>query len=163
MILKGRESGPRVNLSALEDAVVVTASLLLVWLFLLLAMWKNLANRLSQGWARMRGSASKHKVPLLHTLPYYLAITRSSCEVKEYLSILKSRVAEVARGHRGPPPKSLDADENFKPEHTLFLSQIKICFDLRTFWRSLGKKSAFLSLIANVNRPLTFNCSLCKM
>ena len=92
MILKGRESGPRVNLSALEDAVVVTASLLLVWLFLLLAMWKNLANRLSQGWARMRGLPSKHKVPLLHTLPYYLAITRSSCEVKEYLSILKSNI-----------------------------------------------------------------------
>ena len=30
------------------------------------------------------------------------------------------RVAEVVRGHGGPPPKSLDSDENFKPEHTLF-------------------------------------------
>ena len=30
------------------------------------------------------------------------------------------RVAEVVRGHRGPPPESLDWDENFKPEHTLF-------------------------------------------
>ena len=30
------------------------------------------------------------------------------------------RVAEVVRGHGGPPPKSLDSDEYFKPEHTLF-------------------------------------------
>ena len=41
-----------------------------------------------------------------------------------------NRVAEVAREHGWHPPKSL--------------SQIKICRDLRTFWRSLGKKSAFL-------------------
>ena len=33
---------------------------------------------------------------------------------------IRTRVAEVARGHGGPPPKSLDLDENFKPEHTLF-------------------------------------------
>ena len=43
-------------------------------------------------------------------------------------------MAEVARGHGGPPPKSLDSDENFRPE------QIKICRDLRTFWISLGQK-----------------------
>ena len=82
--------------------MVVTASLLLVWLFLLLAMWKNLANRLSQGWARIRGLPSKHKVPLLHTLPYYLAITRSSCEVKEYLSILKSNINNINLLHTLP-------------------------------------------------------------
>ena len=51
------------------------------------------------------------------------------------------RVAEVAREHRWYPPKSLDPDENFKPA---ILSRIKICRDLHTFWRSLGKKSAFL-------------------
>ena len=37
-----------------------------------------------------------------------------------------SRVAEVARRHEGPPPKSLDLDEN-----------------LSTFWEYLGKKSVF--------------------
>ena len=48
-------------------------------------------------------------------------------------------MAEVAGEHGWHPPKSLDSDENFKPEHTLF------CRDLRIFfWRSLGKKSAFL-------------------
>ena len=30
-----------------------------------------------------------------------------------------NRVAEVVRGHGGPLPKSLDSNENFKPEHTL--------------------------------------------
>ena len=48
-----------------------------------------------------------------------------------------SRVPEVVRGHGGPLPKSLDSDKNFKPGHTLF------CRDLRTFWRSLGKKVPF--------------------
>ena len=35
-----------------------------------------------------------------------------------------NRVAEVARGHRGPPPKRLDSDENFKSEHTLFCREL---------------------------------------
>ena len=48
-----------------------------------------------------------------------------------------TRVSEVVRGHRGPLPKSLDSDENFKPQHTLF------CRDLRTFWKSLDKKVPF--------------------
>ena len=59
-------------------------------------------------------------------------------------TILMSRLAEVAREHGWPPPKSLDSDENFKPEHTLFCREIKICRDLRTLWKSSGKKSAFL-------------------
>ena len=49
-----------------------------------------------------------------------------------------TRVAEVAREHGWHLPKSLDSDENFKPERTLF------CRELRTFWRSLGKRRAFL-------------------
>ena len=43
------------------------------------------------------------------------------------------------REHGGPPPKSLDSDENFEPELTLFCREIKICSDLRTFWKSLDK------------------------
>ena len=38
-----------------------------------------------------------------------------------YTTLLgRTRVAEVAREHRWHPPKSLDSDENFTPEHTLF-------------------------------------------
>ena len=33
-------------------------------------------------------------------------------------------VAEVVRGHRGPPPKSLDSDENLKPEHKLICHKL---------------------------------------
>ena len=35
------------------------------------------------------------------------------------------RVAEVAREHGWHPPKSLDSDENFKPEHTLFCRELR--------------------------------------
>ena len=41
-------------------------------------------------------------------------------------------MAEVVRRHEGPSPKSLDSDENFKPQHTIFCLNIKICRDLRT-------------------------------
>ena len=37
----------------------------------------------------------------------------------------EGRVAEVAREHRWHPPKSLDSDENFKPEHTLFCRELR--------------------------------------
>ena len=47
------------------------------------------------------------------------------------------------RGHGGPPLKSLDSDENSKPKHTLFCHHIKICRDLRTFWKSSVKRSVF--------------------
>ena len=46
----------------------------------------------------------------------------------ELLQYMMDLVAEVVRGHGGPPPKSLNLDENFKPEHTLFFR------DLRTFF-----------------------------
>ena len=52
-------------------------------------------------------------------------------ELKSILTIKLSRyqgsarVAEVAREHRWHPPKSLDSDENFKPEHTLFCRELR--------------------------------------
>ena len=55
------------------------------------------------------------------------------------------RVAEVVRGHGGPPPKSLDSDENLKPEHTLFCRELRFVAIYALFWRSLSKKSALLS------------------
>ena len=53
------------------------------------------------------------------------------------LVVLVRRVAEVAREHGWHTPKSLDSDENFKPEHT----RIKICRDLHTFFLEIfGQK-----------------------
>ena len=37
---------------------------------------------------------------------------------------LMSRVAEVVRRHGGPPPKSLEPDKKFKPEHVLFCREL---------------------------------------
>ena len=54
------------------------------------------------------------------------------------------RVAEVAREHGWHPPKSLDSDKNFKPEHTLFCRELRFVAIYALFWRSLGIKSAFL-------------------
>ena len=53
-------------------------------------------------------------------------------------------MAVVAREHGWHTPKSLDSDENFKPEHTLFCPESKFVAIYALFWRSLGKKSAFL-------------------
>ena len=48
-----------------------------------------------------------------------------SSKAKKILIILHPRVAEVAREHGWHPPKSLDSDENFKPEHTLFCRKLR--------------------------------------
>ena len=34
-------------------------------------------------------------------------------------------MAEVAQEHGWHPPKTLDSDENFKPEHTLFCRELR--------------------------------------
>ena len=55
-----------------------------------------------------------------------------------------TRVVEVARTREQRPPKSLDSDENFKPEHTLFCRELRFVVIYALFFRSLGIKSAFL-------------------
>ena len=61
-------------------AMATTSSLLVVYLAVLYAMRMDFRARLARlcgGWERM----PQNETLLLHTLPYYLAITRSSCEV----------------------------------------------------------------------------------
>ena len=53
------------------------------------------------------------------------------------------RVAEVVQGHGGPPLKSLDLDENFKPEHTLHCRELRFVAIYALFLRSLSKKVPF--------------------
>ena len=61
-----------------------------------------------------------------------------------------TRVAEVAREHGWHPPKSLDSDENFKPEHTLFCRDLRfvaICTLFGDLWAKkclFGSKTVFL-------------------
>ena len=46
----------------------------------------------------------------------------SILHIRVYLTY---RVAEVVQGHGGPLPKSLDSNENFMPEHTLFGRELR--------------------------------------
>ena len=48
------------------------------------------------------------------------------------------------RGHGGPLPKSLDSDENFKPDHTLFCRKLRFVAIYAHSGDLLAKKSAFL-------------------
>ena len=50
------------------------------------------------------------------------------------------RVAEVAREHGWYPPKSLDPDENFKPEHTLFCRELRFVAIYALFLEIIGHK-----------------------
>ena len=62
----------------------------------------------------------------------------------------RTRVAEVAREHGWHPPKSLDSDENFKPEHTLFCRKLRFVAIYALFWKTwdkmcfVGEKKEFL-------------------
>ena len=54
------------------------------------------------------------------------------------------RVAEVVRRHEGSSPKSLDSDEKFKPQHTLFCRKLRFVAIYALFGDLWAKKSAFL-------------------
>ena len=56
----------------------------------------------------------------------------------------KLSVAEVVQGHGAPPPKSLDSDENFKPEHTLFCRELRFVAIYVLFGDLWAKKQYFL-------------------
>ena len=47
------------------------------------------------------------------------------------------------RGHGGPPLKSLDSDENFKPEHTLFCRELRFAAIYALFGDLWAKKCLF--------------------
>ena len=52
-------------------------------------------------------------------------------------------MAEVAREHGWHPPKSLDWDENFKPEHTLFCRKLRFVAIYALFGDLWAKKVPF--------------------
>ena len=53
------------------------------------------------------------------------------------------RVAEVARWHGGPPLKSLDSDENFKPKLTQFCRELRFVAIYTLFGDLWAKKVSF--------------------
>ena len=67
-------------------SLVASSSLLLAYLTFLIMKWGYLRSELVKGWMRrLTGKSPKEEKMLLHTLPYYLAITRSSCEVRCFI------------------------------------------------------------------------------
>ena len=84
---------------------------------------------------------------------YTAYFTKKCSEINiilEYCNIISTegalrrpRVAEVAREHRWPPPKSLDSDENFKPEHALFCRELRLVA-IYALFEDLWAKNAFL-------------------
>ena len=68
--------------SWLPYPLVASSSLLLAYLAALIMKWGYTRFKLVQEWVRiLTGKLPQEEKMLLHTLPYYLAITRSSCEV----------------------------------------------------------------------------------
>ena len=62
--------------------LIAFSSLLLTYFSALFIKLGYSRSELVQGWMRrLTGKSPKEEKMLLHTLPYYLAITRSSCEV----------------------------------------------------------------------------------
>ena len=61
----------------------------------------------------------------------------------ELLQYMMDLVAEVVRGHGGPPPKSLDLDQNFKPEHTLYCRKLRFVAIYALFGDLWAKKVPF--------------------
>ena len=56
-------------------------------------------------------------------------------------------MAEVARGHGGPQPKSFGLDENFKPEHTLFCRELRFVAIYALFLEILKKVEVIFSAV----------------
>ena len=70
--------------------------------------------------------------------------------------VLSSRVAEVAREHGWHPPKSLDSDENFKPEHTLFCRELRFVAIYALFGDLWAKKCLFGSKTVFLGQEVHF-------
>ena len=61
--------------------VIASSSLLMTYLAVLYAFHVDLLGRVLETWKKAQGQPPGEEKQILHTLPYYLAITRSSCEV----------------------------------------------------------------------------------
>ena len=65
---------------------------------------------------------------------------RICIKIQSVFLYCQSRVAEVVRGHGGPPPKSLVLDENFKLQHTLFCRKLRFVAIYALFFGDLWPK-----------------------
>ena len=67
-----------------------------------------------------------------------------------------TRVAEVAREHGWHPAKSLDSDENFKPEHKLFCRKFRFVAIYAIFGDLWARKCLFGSKTAYLGQEVHY-------
>ena len=66
-------------------------------------------------------------------------------------------------GGRGAPLKSLDSDENFKPEHTLFCRELEFVTIYALFGDLWAKKVPFLGQNSAVHHGINANLNELKL
>ena len=92
--------------------------------------------------------------PVVLKTPCHLLSNNEHTVVKKIMNVFtttwnccyerrSTRVAEVTREHGWHPPKSLDSDENFKPEHTLFCRELRFVAIYALFGDLWAKKVPF--------------------
>ena len=64
-----------------DIGMIASSSLMLLYVGFVFAKRIELFRRIAKAWRSMHGKRTTYKKPLLHTQPYYLAISRSCCEV----------------------------------------------------------------------------------
>ena len=69
--------------------MVASSSLLVAYIAVFFAFQIDLVARILQACRRAQGKPTGDEKYLLHTLPYYLAITRSSCEVILHFDVME--------------------------------------------------------------------------
>ena len=87
----------------------------------------------------------------LHLHCYWISLRKNLSQVASSQNIPEDRVAEVAREHGWHPPKSLDSDENFKPEHTLFCRELRFVAIYALFFGGYFFRGRFFLWILDIN------------
>ena len=73
----------------------------------------------------------------------YIIFCEREYKFQETVVLAGIRVAEVAQEHGWHPPKSLDSNENFNPEHTLICRKLRFVAIYALFGDLRAKKVPF--------------------
>ena len=82
MLHSGAESGPLDLPELCLYGMITFSSLLMAYIAVFFSYQVDLWARVLQAWKKVLGQPPGEEEHLLLTLPYYIAITRSSCEVR---------------------------------------------------------------------------------
>ena len=116
----GAESDPFDVSTLYLYGLVASSSLLMAYIAVLFASQKDLWARVVQAWRRARGKPPGEEMHILHTLPYYLAITRSSCEVNDSAHFYVPRVKFKNNHPTLPYPRLVSYPQDTFPTITFF-------------------------------------------